>query len=244
MKTNKLMMAVLLTLASSFVWAAEEGKEDLASDFDSLGGNKILLERAKALEPEMNTSIVQSRTVSRRNRVELAPEVSGTFGGDTYTRTRSVGMNMQYHFNPRWSLGMKYNHSFNALTPEGEALIDQAYADFQKNPGKPTTAYPELAYPKAETLALINWYPIYGKMNLLDRGVAQFDFYMIGGYGQVQLNTGTVPTLTGGAGVGFWINQNISSRIEMRYQNYKAPYLNGEKELDLAVASFQMGYIL
>jgi outer membrane beta-barrel protein len=153
-------------------------------------------------------------------------------------------MNVQYHFNPRWSLGMKYNYAFNKLTPEGEALVDRAYADFQKNPAKPTTAFPEVAYPKSETLALVNWYPIYGKMNLMDQGVAHFDFYLVGGMGQVSLSSGPTSTYTAGGGVGIWLNQHFSSRVEMRYQNYQAEYLNGKQSLDLAVASFQVGYLL
>jgi outer membrane beta-barrel protein len=237
-------LILFLCLMGQMSFAAETAKDDLNSDFDSLGGNKILLERAKALEPDMKVSIVQERTVSRRNRVEIAPEFSGTFGGDTYTRTRNLGLNLQYHFTPRWSAGVKYNYSFNTLTPEGEAMIDKAYSDYQKNPGKPDTAYPQMDFPKSEMLALVNWYPIYGKMNLLDQGIAHFDCYLVGGYGTVELSSGPTSTYTGGAGMGFWFNQHFSSRFEMRYQNYKAKYLDGDKNLDLAVASVQMGWML
>lgn len=243
-RSNKWLLFALLALSLNVRAATENQTEDLNSDFDSLGGNRILLERAKALEPEKDMVIVQERTVSRRNRVELAPEFSGTFGGDAYNRTRSLGANLRYHFNPRVSVGVKYNYAFNQLTPEGEAMVDQAYSDFQNKPDRPTTAYPEINYPKSELMALINWYPIYGKMNLMDRGIAHFDWYLIGGYGQVQLVSGATPTYTAGTGIGFWINNHWSSRVEMRYQNYKAQYLTGEKRMDLAVASFQMGYLL
>jgi len=240
------MKKLLIVLVSIFqvAMAAENTSEDLASDFDALGGNKTLLERAQALEPEMNVTIVQDRTVSRRNRVEIAPEFSGTYGGDTYNRTRSIGLNLHYHFTPRWSVGVKFNQNFNALTTEGEAMMRDSYEDFKNNPERPGIAYPDIDYPKSETMALVNWYPFYGKMNLLDKGILHFDMYMIGGYGQVQLASGPTTTYTGGGGIGLWFTQHFTSRFEMRYQNYKAQYLKGEKNMDLAIASVQMGWML
>lgn len=239
----KKILFTLLLVAANFSYAQEK-KDDLGSDFDSLGGNKTLLERAKALEPEVNASIVQKRFVSRTNRVEIAPEFSGTFGGDTYTRTKSAGINLHYHFNPRWSVGLKYNHSYNTLTPEGESLVNASIDDYKKNPNHPGIAYPEVDFPKNETMATLNWYPIYGKMNLLDKGVLHFDWYFLAGGGQVQMNSGSTSSYTGGTGIGMWFNDHFTSRLEMRYQNQKAKYLDGDKRLDLAIASIQMGWML
>lgn len=235
---------ILLLSIGQIAFAAETTSQDISADFDALGGNKTLLERAKALEPEVEVSIVQERVVPRRNRIEIAPELSGTLGGDVYNRTRSAGLNVNYHFTPQWSVGVKYNHSFNSLTPEGEALMREAYEDFKKNPENPTVAYPEINYPKSESLALVNWYPIYGKMNLLDQGILHFDLYMLAGLGQVSLASGSASTYTGGGGIGFWFTKHFSSRLEMRYQNYKAQYLTGEKNMDVTVASVQMGWML
>lgn len=239
---KKFVLGLLLISATAI---AAEKKEDLSSDFDSLGGNKTLLENAKALEPDVNTSIVQKRFVSRTHRVELAPEFSGTFGGDTYARTKSAGFNLHYHFNPRWSVGLKYNHAYNTLTPEGESLMNEALNDYQKNPNNPSVPYPTVDFPKSETMALINWYPIYGKMNLLDKGVLHFDWYFLAGAGQVQMNTaGNTSSYTGGTGIGMWFNEHFTTRLEMRYQSHKAKYLNTEKNLDLTIASVQMGWLL
>lgn len=236
--TTKLFFTLILISSVSF--AANE--KDL--DFDSLGGNKTFLDKAQAIAPDQNVSVVQNRMVKRDGRVEIAPEFSGSFGGDTYSRTRSLGMNLNYHFNPRWSVGLKYNYSFNDLTPEGKAAMDRAYEDYQKDPGNPNTPYPEVDYPKQETMALVNWYPFYGKMSLFEKAVAHFDFYFIGGYGQVGLKSGNTSTYTGGAGFGFWVNQNFTTRLEMRYQNYKAKSFDGDKSMDLAIAGVQMGWML
>jgi outer membrane beta-barrel protein len=231
-------IALLLTFSSSLQAASIE------EDFDGLGGNKILLEKAQALNPETQTSVVQARAVSLRNRFEIAPEYSGTFGGDTYSRTQSFGLNLYYHFTPRWAIGVKYNTSFNRLTAEGEAMVDRAYQDYLKNPKNPNAPIPELDYPKSQTLAMINWSPIYGKLNLLDKTVVQFDAYVLAGAGQVELKSGATSTYLGGGGFGFWLNPRFSTRIEMTYQHYQAQYYTGPQDMDLAVAGVQMGWLL
>lgn len=234
----------LLIFAAQAAQAAGDGSALSDADFDSLGGNKIFLEKAKALQPEENMTIVQNRTVPLTHRVELAPEFSGTFGGDTYSRTKSFGLNALYHFNPRWAVGAKYNYSFNDLTSEGRSLVEQANADRLANPENPTVPFPSVDYPTSEALALVNWSPIYGKLNLMDKAIAHFDFYLVGGYGQVALSSGPTDTYTAGGGLGFWLTKHFSTRVEMRYQNYKAKYFESEKDMDLAIASVQMGWLL
>lgn len=213
-------------------------------DFDALGGNEILFEKAKDLQPETTVRIVQNRTIQKKYRFELAPEFSGVFGGDTYSRTKSIGLNVNFHLNYNWSIGAKYNTSFNSLTPEGEALMDQAIADYNANPQDPTASFPEINYQKSEALALVNWYPIYGKFSMFDAAVVHFDFYLLGGYGQMQLSKSSSPTYTAGTGLGFWVTNNFTTRMEMRYQNYNSEYLGVTKKMDVAVASVQMGWLL
>ncbi|MBX3022900.1 MAG: outer membrane beta-barrel domain-containing protein [Bdellovibrionales bacterium] len=213
-------------------------------EFDSLGGNRVLLERAKAMNPDQTVSVVQNRTVDRRNRVEFAPEISGVMGGDTYSRARSVGLNAYYHFNPRFAVGAKFGYSFNTLTPEGQALLDQANHDFQADPETPSIGYPDVDYQKTEWMGLLNWYPLYGKFSVLDRRVIHFDFYVVGGAGQTTLRSGPASTYTGGIGMGLWLTQHFTTRMEARYQTYEAKYFTGARRLDLTVASLQMGWLL
>ena len=235
---------ILSLLLANGAFAATDEAAKVEAEFDSLSGNKIFLEKAQALQPEQNVSIVQNRTVPLDSRVEIAPEFAGTFGGDAFTRSKNIGLNAVYHFNSRWAIGAKYSYSFNDLTPEGEAMMKSAIADYEKDTVHPTTAYPYLDYQKSETMALLNWSPIYGKLNLLDKAVAHFDFYLVGGYGQVELLSGPTPTYTGGGGLAFWLTQKFSTRVEMRYQNYKAKSFSEDKNMDLAIASVQMGWLL
>lgn len=213
-------------------------------DFDSLGGNTLLLERARAMDPEKQVSIVQNRAVDRRKRVEIAPELSGVMGGDSYNRTRSFGLNTYFHFNPRWAVGAKFNYSFNSLSDEGQAILDKANRDFEENPESPSIGYPDIDYPKFEYMALVNWFPLYGKFSVLDKQIVHFDFYALAGAGQTTLRSGPTTTYTGGAGMGLWLTQHFTTRMEMRYQTYTGKYLTGSRRLDLTVASLQMGWLL
>lgn len=230
------MKTFLLTssLITVFVVSA---RAELMKDFDSLGGNEALIEKAKVLQPEKSEYIVQNRTVDRRNRVEIAPEFTSVMGGDAYLRTQMMGMNAHYHITPRWSAGVKYGYMANQLRPEGENLITDTTVT-----GK--AFIPAIDYPKQEILALINWYPIYGKMNLLEKGVLHFDLYLLAGAGQIELKSGNKTTYTAGTGIGMWFSQHLTSRLEFRYQNYKATNYTGENNMDLTLASLQMGYLL
>lgn len=238
------MKKLVLSLLTVAVATSANAAENIEKDFDSLGGNTVLLEKARALNPEVNTSIVQNRTVNRENRFEFAPEMSGTFGGDTYSRATGLGFNTQYHINHKWSVGAKYSYYFNRLTAEGNAMVEKAIADHNANPQTSQAAIPDMDYPLNEMGAYVNFYPIYGKMKWLDQGVAHFDVYTQVGAGQVKLKSGATSTYSAGLGVGIWANQNVSTRFELRYQNYTAKYLTGPLKLDLAVASVQVGWLL
>lgn len=223
---------------------SENRQKDILSAFESLGGNKPLLDQAKALEPQVSYTVVQKRFVDRNKTFELATEFGNTFGGDSYNRTQSLGLNLHYHFTPRWSVGVKYQKDFNKLTDEGEVALNEALADYNANPTNPSKAYPLVDYPKSETMAFVNWYPIYGKINVLDQGVLHFDLYLLGGYGQIELKSGTSTAMTYGTGAGFWWTQNFTTRLEMRQQNYKNKFTSGERSQNITVGSVQLGWLM
>lgn len=225
------MMFVRVALLVAFGFQVHA---EILKDFDSLGGNKDLLEQAKELRPDKEIKIVQDRIVQRRRRFELYPEFSMVVGGNSYLETNSVGLAGQYHFNSHWSTGVRYDYFGNGLTKEGKNMIDS----------DPRRLVPEVDSPKYQYLALLNWYPIYGKMNLYELGIVYFDLYLLGAYGQIALESGTTGTYQLGGGMGFWFSQHLSSRIEAKYQTYTAQGLAGDKSLDLTVLSLSLGYLL
>lgn len=231
-KLNLALLLILGAFLSSNAFAA-----DLMKDFDTLGGNDVLLEKAKALNPEAQIRVVQDRVVTRRNRFEIDPEFLSVLGGDAYNKTTTLGLNVHYHITPQWSLGLKYGYSFNALRPEGENLLNDTSVT-----GK--GMIPDIDYPKQQAMFLVNWYPIYGKMNLYDLGVVHFDIYAVAGGGQVELKSGNTPVYTGGAGIGLWVSQHLSTRFELRYEGYTAKRYTGDIGMNTTVAGIQIGYML
>lgn len=235
MKSLSLIVALFL---SSTAFAQVE------QELDSFGGNEALYMKAKALNPEVENEVVQNRFSERTNRFEIAPEFSGVFGGDAYNRTTNAGVNVHYHINPSWSVGVKYNYSFNNLTPEGKSMVDKASQAAAENPKDPNYLFPQVIYPKSETLGLVNWYPVVGKLSFGKLGVAHFDTYLMAGYGSIELSNASTPVATMGVGLGFWINKNLTTRLEYRAQQYKAEYYDKTEEMLTGVGSVQMGWML
>lgn len=226
-----------LALVTGLFSAETAMSADLMKDFDTLGGNDVLLEKAKALNPEAQIRIVQDRVVSRRRRVEISPEFSSVLGGDAYNMTSNLGLNAHYHFTPQWSVGLKYSYSFNQLRQEGEYLINDVSVS-----GK--AQIPQIDFPKQQAQLVLNWYPIYGKMNLYDLGVVHFDIYALAGGGQIELKSGMTTSYTAGGGIGLWVSQHLSTRFELRYEGYTAKRYTGDTNMNTTVAGIQIGYML
>lgn len=234
MKT--IILTLILSLASASAYAS-----DVLGDLDSLGGNRDLVNKAKSLDPNNRVRIVQNRLVDRDMRLELGVNYGSVAGGDPYLNTDNLGGRLDFHFTPRFSVGVMYYQSSNKLSSEGERVYNNALAAQQS--GQNYTI-PDSDYAQETTMAVLNFYPLYGKLNLFNTGIAQFDIYALGGYGQVKLASGATDTYTVGGGVGMWINQHFSTRVEARYQNYQDTIATGTRSLDLTVITAGIGLLL
>lgn len=229
------MIRLGLTLALSLL--VHPAFADVMKDFDSLGGNNVLMDKVKSIEPEKRTKIVQNRVVNRFKRVELAPEFTTILGGDAYLNTAGMGITGQFHFNPYVSFGARYTKLANKFSVEGENLIKESEVT-----GKITV--PDVDPAQSQTLAVLNLYPIYGKLNLFNKAVTHFDIYGTFGYGNVTLKSGSKPTYLAGAGIGLWLSQHLSTRLEAYYQTYEAERQAGPSKMNLTGANLQIGYLL
>jgi outer membrane beta-barrel protein len=240
---KSLVVLVSLLLASL-------AQADVLEDFDTLGGNDVLLERAQRLNPDKTINVVQDRIVDRRMRSEIAIDTAAYVGGDAYTSTQSVGLLYQLHIIPQFSVGVRGAYHFNHLRDEGKFMIDKATeaeaaaSKKTKEELKSLGLIPEIDYPKYAVYAVGNFYPIYGKMNIFNAAVAQYDVYVLGGAGQVELKSGPTPAFTAGAGIGLWLSQHLTSRFEVRWETWKAKRLAGEEQMNMTVLGLDMGYLL
>ncbi len=253
---NKLKIIVLIIISTtvSYAKASETEKIDTTSskqstqeqiekDFDSLGGNTVLLEKARALNPEVHTTIIQNRLVDRKNKIEISGLFDNSIGGDTYIRNSNLGLATQFHFNNQWSLGAKYGVTYNKLSNEGNSLVDQAIADHNANPSSSKAPIPDIDYPKNWTMGFVNFYPIYGKISWLGQSISHFDIYAQLGYGNISLNSGGTNATSGAIGMGIWGHENVTTRIEMQYMSYEAKYFSGPLKLGITSASMQLGWL-
>lgn len=209
---------ILLSLTSILVSSTTLAKK-LSEEISELGGNSKLLELSTDLSPDKKVRVVQKRLVPRENRFELGIRYGQKFGGDSYLLTRAYHLNAEYHFNPRFSMGLVYSDYGSQFTPEGNRAFSEAQKSFEAGGG--LTSYPNIDTPLNSIVAQVQLYPIYGKLNFFDYSIIQFDTSLILGYGQIRLNSGNTQLLSTGIGSGFWITNNISARLELRYESYQ-----------------------
>ncbi len=211
----KHLTLIFMALLSLNVWA----KENLSGKMDALGANRELMRKAKAIDPNNKVRVVQAREVSRTMRLELGLDYGMALGGDPYVSSSVLGGKFDFHLTPRWSVGARYHDISNSLNSEGKSVFNDARS--RRAAGDTNFRSPAVAYADSSWLGVINWYPIYGKMSLFDSVISQFDLYLLGGAGQIQLDTGSTPLYTAGVGAGIWLTQHISTRLEARWQGYK-----------------------
>ena len=219
---------LLVALLVSFVPA----QADILKDFDSLGGNDKLINRAKALEPNKDIEIVQNRVVKRKFRSEFSAGYNNIVGGDAFVQTQMLNLNYHFHINPRWTVGASYFSAFNQLSSEGETLINQ------------DDLVPDVDSAKAGYEIVGNYSPIYGKLNVFNQGVVQFDIYGLISLGNIQLRSGETNTYSLGAGIGLWISQHLTTRMEIRQRFYEAKRFGGSTDMEITSLGFSFGYML
>lgn len=240
MKARSLKMIVslsLLLLGSQAALAQKNSKS-----LNTLGSEELLLEKAKPSIPANTYRVIQKRVIDRENRFEFAGLLGGVSGGDSYYNTRSAGVQGEFHFSHRWSLGARYQWNANGLTPEGKRMYEGALT-------APGNGAPEITWPTSSAIATISFYPLYGKMSWFESTVSYFDFYMLVGGGVTQtsnpwLGQSQSPIYTAGLGMGMWWTQYLTSRIEIRFQSYNDQLTTGSRRIENANLSFAFGFLL
>ncbi|WP_413289887.1 outer membrane beta-barrel domain-containing protein [Bdellovibrio sp. HCB337] len=249
-KTLTISALVLLSLnahaapkaAKKVAAAPQQAKQiDFSKDVDSLGGNDALMDMAERLNPETKSRIVQSRLVDRNLRLEIGVTMGGVMGGTTYLETSNVGASVDFHITPRWSIGARYYKYQNELSPEGKRIFSTA--DANAAAGQVSTTV-DIDRPSNSTIGVINWYPMYGKINFFDAAIAQFDLYLLAGGGQIELQSGKTSVVTGGMGFGLWMTKHLTARAELRYQAYQDQIVSGPRNIDATVGTVGFGWIL
>ena len=242
MNTKLITRMLPLVLLAGTAMAA-----DLSKEMDALGANRELLKKAKAIDPNNRVRVVQNRDVDRHLRLEIGFNGGAVVGGDPYVNSSVLGGQVDFHITPRWSVGARYQNIANSLNSEGRQVIQNA--ENKREAESSGFRQPGLDWAKDSWLAVVNWYPIYGKMNLFDVGVSQFDVYLLGGAGQINLqSSGMVPLYSAGAGVGLWLTQHFATRFEARWQGYQDRIFDGvntyNRSINQTVLNMSLSFLL
>lgn len=235
----KALQLFFLTLAlAQTAWTQQATSKSL----NVLGNQKQVLAQLPVEESRSQFRVVEKRTVDRNNRLELGVSGGWIGGGDTYIQTKNLGVQADFHFTPRWSVGARYLWNSNDLTAEGKRVFDRSEA--QANSGATNYIIPDVDAPVSTQLLTVNWYPIYGKVSWFESTTSQFDFYLLAGGGVMQLQSGNTSLATAGAGLGLWWNNRWTTRFEVRYQGYKDKIYSGQRQMDTVVGSLGVGLML
>jgi len=228
---------VLLNLAWFSAFAAT------GTDLETLGTNQQVADRVAKLESRSRIGVVQNRLVPRNWRLELGGNYGPVASGDAYLNSQYLSGELGLHINSTFSLGVRYSTVFNSLTTEGKQRYERARGVIANQPGAEATI-PAIDYPESMILGIVNWYMTHGKINLFDLQVVQLDLYSLAGYGQATLYSGPASVWTAGGGLVFWLNRHLSSRFELRYENYADQPIRGTtRNLNLIVGTFGMGVL-
>ena len=231
---------LIIVLSVFFVCVKVQG--DVKKDIETLGGSSTFLNIVKSLSPNERVSAVQNRTVDRIFRNELSVGASQVTGGNAYLETQNFELSYAFHINPHWSVGLKYMRAGNKLSQEGKSIIEEGLELSETDPN--LAFIPDVDFPLNSYIGVVNWYPIYGKINLYNIGITQFDMYLNMELGQMELSNGPSPIYGLGLGAGFWFSQHLTARIEARYQTYTAQYLSKKQSKNVALFGFSLGFML
>jgi hypothetical protein len=89
----------------------------------------------------------------------------------------------------------------------------------------------------------VNFYPIYGKINFFG-GISQFDLYLQGAYGKIELSSGQTDIYGAGVGLGVWWSNYFTTRLEGKWQTYNDHVYTGSRKLDTVVFMGTLGVML
>lgn len=234
---------LVITVLALSTQALAQNKKDLKKDFETLGDNPQVVERVRNLENRQKVRVVQNRLVERNNRVEVSFNYGSLSGADNYVKTSTLGGALQYHITPRWSLGFEHEKAYNSLTSEGKRQYDLAYSD-QKTNIYSNQRFVGVDFPLQTTMGTISFYPVYGKLNLFDRSIAQFDIYTLLGYGRKTLHSGESDVWAAGLGSGIWFNSWLTGRLEVRYEKYTDLLLYEPRDQSSITAKASLGFLI
>ena len=196
--------------------------------------------RRSALERLEEGDAIRNRLLLRGGRFELSPALGFTLN-DAFQRNVLFGLQLGYHLNDDWGLG---------ITALGGLALDSNLAERiqSERPEKVKQG----AFSSVGVLGTFEatYTPIIGKFALFGRHVLNYDLHVLAGAGATLLKgsadlEGATPTAVLGAGLRTFVSGGFAVNLQVRDYIYSAALnevkKNGESQTD---ASFSNNFAL
>ncbi len=161
---------------------------------------------------DTEVGVVQNRTYSKKGRLEFSL-LGGVLYSDPFLNIKTLGGSLGYH--------LSEYVSFHVMGFKEYANPSSALNTFQETLGATTNTNIPKYYFGAETMGSI----FYGKLSVLGKSIIYYDFYVTGGAGGTNTESGTYITPNAGLGQRFFLNKNFSIRMDYRLMYYNETIL-------------------
>ncbi len=161
---------------------------------------------AKGDESEMG--VVQNRLYTKANKFEFSI-FSGLIFSDPFLNVTPLGLSFGYNFSETVAAHFLYMRTF----AKGSTALDlfEEFSDGTANTNLP------ISYVGGETTFSL----IYGKLSLLGASILYYDMSLNAGFGVMNTETGNYLTPHLGLGQRFFLNKNISLKLDYRMMFYR-----------------------
>ena len=191
-------------------------------------------------------NVIQNKFFVKTNRFEVAPAL-GAVPNNAFVTNIYGGAFLAYHFSETFAAEGAFVYAPNTgvagVKGLTKTLVNIAHETGTQDLNQPLDRL------QLGAVFSARWAPVYGKINLLGEGVANFDLYGTGGVGLLLMTKDTAtynpdfasdpaaspvlvnpsapteayPALNLGAGVDFFVTQSIAIKLDARSQLYVAP---------------------
>ena len=194
--------------------------------------------------PEKN--VIQNKFFVKENRFEVAPAI-GLMPNNAFVTNVYGGAMLAYHFSESFAAEGTFLYAPNT-GESGVKGLTKTLVLIAHDTGTGNFQQP-LDRLQLGALFAARWSPVYGKINLIGEGVANFDVYGTGGVGLMLMTKDTAtynpdfesdelaspvavdpaaptaahPAVNVGMGINFFINQSIAFKLDGRTALYVAP---------------------
>lgn len=221
-------MKILSLLFLVFLAGSAQAAEGLEKKLELL---KVPDNKVSSLVEKDKLHVVNTRYSSLEKRHEVSVLGANNFNGDSHIVSRQAGLAYRFHWNQKWSAGLRLTNYYNELSGAGKDLFDEE------------KILPDHDYAKSSKDVFISYNTIYGKLRFSQDTIVYFDQYVSLGYGKVDLASTEENLYLADLGFAFWLGKNMSARIGLKNEFYVQNKMKGDRNIHNAMGYVSFGYL-